>query len=615
MSNFKRGKDKNIDKEDKVIIIDHEKCKPKTPVFDYLVAKSKICEKECILKNGNKIEISESCCMMCFNLAKRSPGNAISVVKLPTNLQTNITYCYGKNCFKLHGLPSPQPGSILGLLGINGIGKSTALKLLSGKIIPNFGVFDENAPSKKDIIKYYRGSELQNYFNKLYKGNLKISIKPQNIFKYVKNFEGQHVEQIIDKYNKKKKKKEVSDKLQITHLFDRNIEQLSGGELQRLIIALTVLIDADVYFFDECSSFLDVKQRLVVNDIIRSLVDPCQWDSNVNAKNKYVIVVEHDLAILDYVSDYVQSLYGKPSIYGVVTNKSNVSNGINQFMEGYIKSENIKFRPYELSFKNSLALKIKSGDSKDKQFYPNMEKTYESSGFKIKVKKGSFSKNEIICLMGENGTGKTTFINMLIDNLSGFSYSHKQQHLEEEYSKIKITVQDLLENKINKSLGNKNFKFMVLNPLKIESIKDIKVSDLSGGQLQRLAITICLGTPANLYLIDEPSAGLDCEQRVIVSKVIQKWLIEHLNKTCFLIEHDFLMTSTISDNIIVFEGAPGIESIANTPTNLSFGFNKFLKKLNITFRRDPNNYRPRINKKNSTKDKEQKLSNQYFLFD
>ena len=284
-------------------------------------------------------------------------------------------------------------------------------------------------------------------------------------------------------------------------------------------------------------------------------------------------------------------------------------------MEGYIKSENIKFRPYELSFKNSLALKIKSGDSKDKQFYPNMEKTYESSGFKIKVKKGSFSKNEIICLMGENGTGKTTFINMLIDNLSGFSYSHKQQHLEEEYSKIKITVQDLLENKINKSLGNKNFKFMVLNPLKIESIKDIKVSDLSGGQLQRLAITICLGTPANLYLIDEPSAGLDCEQRVIVSKVIQKWLIEHLNKTCFLIEHDFLMTSTISDNIIVFEGAPGIESIANTPTNLSFGFNKFLKKLNITFRRDPNNYRPRINKKNSTKDKEQKLSNQYFLFD
>ena len=266
--------------------------------------------------------MSESCCMMCFNLAKRAPGNAISVVKLPTNLQTNITYCYGKNCFKLHGLPSPQPGSILGLLGINGIGKSTALKILSGKIIPNFGVFGKEAPDKKDIIKYYRGSDLQNYFNKLYKTNFKISIKPQNIFKLVNKFKGKKVEEIIDKYNQRKNKKDkICQKLEINHLFERNIEELSGGELQRLVIAITVLTDADVYFFDECSSFLDVKQRLVVNDIIRSLLDQNEWDSKINYKKKYIIVVEHDLAILDYVSDYVQSLYGKPSIYGVVTSK------------------------------------------------------------------------------------------------------------------------------------------------------------------------------------------------------------------------------------------------------------------------------------------------------
>ncbi|VVU94318.1 ABC transporter [seawater metagenome] len=615
MANFKRGKDKNIDKEAKIIIIDHEKCKPKTTVYDYLVSKSKLCPKECIILKDKKIEISENCCMVCFNSAKRSPGNAVSVVKLPTNLQTNVTYCYGKNSFKIHGLPTPQPGTVLGLLGINGIGKSTALNILSGKLLPNFGNIDKDVPTKKDIIKYYRGSELQNYFNKIYNKKTKVCVKPQNIFKYVTKYKGQNIQDLINKIDQRNKKDEICEKLQISHLFERNIEDLSGGELQRLIIAFTVMSDADVYFFDECSSFLDVKQRLVVNDIIRGLIDPINWNSDNKAKSKYIIVVEHDLAILDYVSDYIQCLYGKPSVYGVVSNKINVNNGINEFMEGYIRSENVKFRPYELSFKNSLSLESKILDSKQKQIYPKMTKHYESSGFKINIEEGHFHNNEIICLMGENGSGKTTFINLLSQSLSNLSYSHKQQHLENEYSKINLTVEEYMEQKINKSLGDKNFKFMVLNPLNINSIKDIRVCDLSGGQLQRLAITICLGTPAYLYLIDEPSAGLDCEQRVIVSKVIQKWLIEYLNRTCFLIEHDFLMTSTIADTIIVFEGQPGIECKANKPICLKDGFNKFLKNLNVTFRRDPNNFRPRINKKNSTKDREQKLANEYFLFD
>jgi len=184
MSNFIRGKNKNIDKENRMIVIDHEKCKPKTNTFDYLLAKSKLCNYECIYRKDNTIIISEDACMICFNIAKRAPGDAISVVKLPTNLTTNITHCYGSNSFKLHGLPTPQPGSVLGLLGINGIGKSTAIDILSGIIIPNFGNLDSNIPTKKDIINYYRGSDLQNYFNKLYKSNIKIAIKPQSIISY-----------------------------------------------------------------------------------------------------------------------------------------------------------------------------------------------------------------------------------------------------------------------------------------------------------------------------------------------------------------------------------------------------------------------------------------------
>ena len=619
MSQFVRGKDKSIDIEKKIAIIDHEKCKPKTPTFDYLVAKSKLCPKECIVKEVNKIIVSEEACMMCFNLVKRAPGDAISVVKLPTNLTTNITHCYGHNSFKLHGLPFPQPGSVLGLLGTNGIGKSTAVDILSGKIMPNFGNFEKNIPTKKDIINYYRGSELQNYFSNLFKNKLKISIKPQSISSYVDKFKGKTVKELLNQSNKRNKLEVISKQLELDHLFDRVIEHLSGGELQRLVIAMTVLDDADVYFFDECSSFLDVKQRLVATDIIRSLIDPNEWNETGKASTKYVIVVEHDLAILDYMSDHIQSIYGKPGAYGVVTNKSVVSNGINQFMEGYIKSENIKFRPYELTFKNNGIDNIKKDKKIEKISYPFMEKQYIDTKFKINIEAGFFSNGEITCLMGENGSGKTTFMNLLSENLrenkilKGFSVSHKVQNID--YTNFNGTVQDLLEEKINSALSNRNFKFIVLNPLKIDSIKDIKVNNLSGGQLQRLAITICLGTPASLYLIDEPSAGLDCEQRVIVAKVIQKWIVDYLDKTCFLIEHDFLMTSTIANKVIVYEGEPGIECTAKTPIDLGDGFNLFLKNLDISFRRDPNNYRPRINKKNSTKDKEQKNLNQYFLFE
>ena len=67
--------------------------------------------------------------------------------------------------------------------------------------------------------------------------------------------------------------------------------------------------------------------------------------------------------------------------------------------------------------------------------------------------------------------------------------------------------------------------------------------------MQRLAVTLCLGKPASVYLLDEPSAGLDCEQRLIVAKVIRKWIVNHLGKTCFLIEHDFLISTSISDRI------------------------------------------------------------------
>merc|ERR1712054_298298 len=140
------------------------------------------------------------------------------------------------------------------------------------------------------------------------------------------------------------------------------------------------------------------------------------------------------------------------------------------------------------------------------------------------------------------------------------------------------------------------------------------VQRLSGGELQRVAITLALGKPADIFLIDEPSAYLDVEQRIVAARVIKRFIL-HSKKTAFIVEHDFIMATYLADRVIVYDGTPSVECTSNTPQDLLSGMNTFLKSLNITFRRDPTNYRPRINQLNSQKDSEQKAAGNYFFMD
>ncbi|KAG2173208.1 hypothetical protein INT43_004582 [Umbelopsis isabellina] len=596
------------DRLTRIAIVSSDKCKPKKCRQE--------CKKSCpVVRMGklcievdatSKIAfISEDLCIGCGICPKKCPFGAIHIINLPTNLEKEVTHRYSANSFKLHRLPSPRPGQVLGLVGTNGIGKSTALKILAGKMKPNLGNFD-NPPDWQDILKYFRGSELQNYFTKILEDNLKAIIKPQYVDHIPKAVSGK-VGALLDAKLERNNREDIIAALDLQDVLQREVNQLSGGELQRFAIGVVCVQQADIYMFDEPSSYLDVKQRLKAARAIRALI----------SSQTYVIVVEHDLSVLDYLSDFICVLYGMPSVYGVVTLPFSVREGINIFLDGKVPTENLRFREESLTFKISEQADEATVDKNRQYKYPTMKKVL--GDFKLTVHGGEFTDAEIIVMLGQNGTGKTTFIRLLAglmkadgdEQVPELNVSYKPQKIA---PKFQGTVRMLFIKKIKAAFMNPQFQTDVVKPLNIESIIDQEVTHLSGGELQRVAIVLCLGQPADIYLIDEPSAYLDSEQRIIAAKVIKRYII-HFKRTAFIVEHDFIMATYLADRVVVYEGIPSVDAVANTPQSLLTGMNKFLASLEITFRRDPTNYRPRINKMDSQLDQEQKLSGNYFFLE
>ncbi len=553
--------------------------------------------------------ITESLCSGEGICVKKCPFKAISIVNLPDPLENQISYRYGPDQFSLFRMAIPKKGKVLGLIGQNGIGKSTMLKILSNEIKLNLGKFGDNAPDWKQIINHFKGSELHQYFIDLKENKLNIVYKPQNITIIPKYVTGRVVD-LLSKGDDIEKLDQITEKLNLTEILERDISVLSGGELQRVAIAAAFLKDGDVYLFDEPSSFLDVSERINTAKLIRTLP----------AENKTIIVVEHDLAILDYLSDYVSVLYGEPGVYGIISHPQGVRVGINIYLNGYIKDENVKFREEPILFHERPPQESLFGSGNVIFSYDDIQVSL--GNFKLTTSGSEIHSGEIIGILGPNGIGKTTFINMIANraitenheddkgnDINGkLSVSVKSQYIKMEEDKL---VSDLITQiKLAPHLSQ-SFKKRLINSLLLEDIRERNISELSGGELQRVAIAKCLTTEADIYLLDEPSAFLDVEMRLQVAQLLRK-SIEELKKAGFVVEHDIITQDFIADSILVFDGIPGLEGKAMAPQSLRDGFNTFLKIMGITFRRDSITKRPRVNKLGSNKDTYQKRINEFY---
>jgi len=564
----------------RIAILDREHCRPEKCKF--------LCQRMCpMVRTGketitideelNKPVISESLCSGCGICIKRCPFDAITIVNLPEEIGTPV-HQYGINGFRLYNLPTPKKG-VVGIVGANGIGKTTMIKILAGEIKPNL------SEEWDEVLERFKGKEIQDYLERLSQGDIKAVYKPQYVDSIPRFVKGT-VREVLEKNNETGDMDDIVEKLDMQNSLNKKIDELSGGELQRFAVAACLLKEADIYLLDEPSSYLDVRERLNLAEVIRGI------------KEKFVFVVEHDLVVLDYLSEYIHVIYGKPGAYGIISNIKGVRVGINEYLSGFLHSENMRFR-------DEIKFDVRPPSEKTKKSelieYPKLEKNYDE--FSLSVSSGVLYKPEILGILGPNASGKTTFVKILAGVVEADNTGLEM--------KLKVSYKPQYIKPQQESVKSLKIKPELIERFGIKFLMEKSMQDLSGGELQKVAIADCLSRDADLYLLDEPSAYLDVEERLKLAKYLKKFTYDG-ETSVLVVDHDILLVDYLSDELLVFSGESGKSGNASQPLNLRDGMNKFLKELSITFRRDPETGRPRAHKPDSVKDREQRAKGEYY---
>lgn len=596
----------------RIAVIEKDKCNP-TGCGGYLCVRvspgNRMGKEVFVIGPDGKAQVNEDVCTDAESITvKKCPFGAIHMVKLPEKLTEKPIHRFGIDGFSLFSLPVPLFGQVNGILGINGIGKSTAVKVIAQLLKPNFGIAAVAAAEKGEstgtekepvnkLIQMFKGSEAQVFFEKVRDGKIKVSMKPQAVDAIPKTFKGTAQRLLHNVCGDSRKIVALAGELGISSVLETDVSKVSGGELQRIAIAAAVLKNSvNVYLFDEPTSYLDIKQRIKISSFIRKLASP----------ETAVVAAEHDLIILDYLADSVHIMYGESGAYGIAAQPKPARAAINTYLSGYIREDNMRFRSHEIKFEAKPPKKIISKEGLVK--WDSVSK--KLGRFRLTAAAGELPKKHVIGVLGENGLGKTSFVKMLAGEIKPDSGSISAQ-IRISYKPQYIHATEKADEHVTGILAKAQHDSQLMARLELEPLLLKKVGELSGGELQRVMIAKCLAEDADLYLFDEPSAYLDVEQRMAVSKLLRERTDMH-GKTALVVDHDLLLIDYVSDMLMVFEGEAAVAGEAHGPFAMEDGMNHFLKSLNITLRRDKDSNRPRINSPGSRLDREQKAEGRYY---
>jgi ATP-binding cassette subfamily E protein 1 len=605
--------------EDSIAVVDLDRCQPDRCNYECVnFCPPNRTGKECIVTReehyeddephdgtADQVWISEEICLgeTCGICVEKCPFDAIEIINLPQELDEDPVHRFGENAFALYGLPAPQEGKVAGILGPNGIGKTTAVRILADELQPNLGRVTADPPGWGDVLEAYRGTALQEYLEAVQTGDVSVARKPQYVDRIPDQFDGE-TRELLAQTDEREVMDDLVEQLGIEAVVDQPVDTLSGGELQRVALAATLARDADFYFLDEITPYLDIGQRMAAARLIADLAD---------AEDRSMLVVEHDLAILDLLGDTLHVGYGTPGAFGVITPPKSTKKGINEYLSGYLENENMRIRQSAIEFEEHAPRTVSSGDVVVE--YPDLEKSYGDGEFALEVEGGAIRENEVLGVVGPNGIGKSTFAKILAGRLdpdegtvdARLDIAYKPQYIEiDEPMRV-----DAFLSSITEDFGSSYWNTEVAEPLQLPPVYEQQLTDLSGGERQRVAIAACLSEDADLYLLDEPSAHLDVEQRVRATSAIRRYTENH-DATALVIDHDIYVIDLLSDRLLVFDGEPAETGHANEPVGMREGMNEFLSNLDITFRRDERTGRPRINKPGSQLDREQKQAGEYY---
>ncbi len=495
----------------------------------------------------------------CSICAKSCPFHAISVVNLPEAKEEEMVFSYGKNAFSLYGLAIPRTG-ITAIVGENGCGKSTNLKLIAGKLAA------QKFPSK----------EIKEYFEKLEENELVY--KPQEISG---EGESRKVGELLEKVDEKGALKEIAELFDLGGIFGRELHQLSGGELQKVVVAAALLKERGTYFLDEPFSFLDYAYRIrLINYLI------------ANFAGKKVLMVDHDISLLSYLCKQSHLMFGEAGAYGIVSQVYSTDRAINMFMEGFIGPENMRFREGGISYKHYAGEQHKA-------------ELFEIA--RIEVKRGDFTLisklplqlygGEIVGIAGKNGIGKSTLCRRILEgNMDRVAF--KEQILRRENAPAGKYFE-------KRDLFSENF----LKGMKMQKLEFYNIGRLSGGELQKLEIFKALNQEKGIYILDEPTNMLDVSARILLSKLLRERAGSE--KAVLVVDHDLEFLYNTVDRLIVMEGESGKHGEVAGIFGKDEGIRMLMHEFDLSYRRDGETKRLKLNKKGSKKDVELKENRRF----